>query len=321
MVLTKTNKVVSVVTPCFNEELNIDSCYEAVRSTFASMKLNLNHSYRYEHIFVDNASNDTTRLKIQALRRKDSRVKYYRNNRNVGSVGNIWIGLTVSKGDLVIPLIPADLQDPPEMIPQFIENWENGYLVIQGVAIKRNESLILQVFRRVFYFLISRLATTYIPSGANEFCAIDRRVLDSVLQTQDQKPYVRGLIHLVGSRTKYINYEKKSRVAGNSKESFRSYLDISINAFISTSVLFPRILIGLGLLVSFFSIGVGFFLAYFTLKSRGWGAVVEPQNLVWGLFFISGLQIFFLGLVAEYIISIHQQVRPRPKSFFEEIDE
>lgn len=321
MVLTKTNKVVSVVTPCFNEELNIDSCYEAVRSTFASMKLNLNHSYRYEHIFVDNASNDTTRLKIQALRRKDSRVKYYRNNRNVGSVGNIWIGLTVSKGDLVIPLIPADLQDPPEMIPQFIENWENGYLVIQGVAIKRNESLILQVFRRVFYFLISRLATTYIPSGANEFCAIDRRVLDSVLQTQDEKPYVRGLIHLVGSRTKYINYEKKSRVAGNSKESFRSYLDISINAFISTSVLFPRILIGLGLLVSFFSIGVGFFLAYFTLKSRGWGAVVEPQNLVWGLFFISGLQIFFLGLVAEYIISIHQQVRPRPKSFFEEIDE
>jgi len=321
VVLTKTNKVVSVVTPCFNEELNIDSCYEAVRSTFASMKLNLNHSYRYEHIFVDNASNDTTRLKIQALRRKDSRVKYYRNNRNVGSVGNIWIGLTVSKGDLVIPLIPADLQDPPEMIPQFIENWENGYLVIQGVAIKRNESLILQVFRRVFYFLISRLATTYIPSGANEFCAIDRRVLDSVLQTQDEKPYVRGLIHLVGSRTKYINYEKKSRVAGNSKESFRSYLDISINAFISTSVLFPRILIGLGLLVSFFSIGVGFFLAYFTLKSRGWGAVVEPQNLVWGLFFISGLQIFFLGLVAEYIISIHQQVRPRPKSFFEEIDE
>lgn len=319
--MTKTRKVVSVVTPCFNEEPNIESCYEAVRSTFASMKKDLKYSYRYEHIFVDNASDDATRLKIQALRRKDPRVKYYRNNRNVGSIGNIWIGLTVCKGDLVIPLIPADLQDPPEMIPQFIENWESGYLVIQGIAIKRNESLVLQLSRRVFYFVISKLATTYIPSGANEFCAIDRKVLDSVLKTQDEKPYVRGLIHLVGSRTKYINYEKKSRMVGNSKESFRSYLDISINAFISTSVLFPRILIGLGLLVSFFSICVGFLLAYFTLKSRGWGSVVEPQNLVWGLFFVSGLQIFFLGLVSEYIISIHQQVRPRPKPFFVEIDD
>lgn len=319
--MTKVRKVVSVVTPCFNEEPNIDSCYEAVRSTFASMKKDLKYSYRYEHIFVDNASDDATRLKVHALRRKDSRVKYYRNNRNVGSIGNIWIGLTVCKGDLVIPLIPADLQDPPEMIPQFIENWESGYLVIQGIAIKRNESLILQLFRRFFYFVISKLATTYIPRGANEFCAIDRKVVDSVLNTQDEKPYVRGLIHLVGSRTKYLNYEKKSRKSGKSKESIRNYLDISLNAFISTSVLFPRLLICVGLLVSFLSVCFGFLLAYFTFRSSGWEAIIEPQNLIWALFFISGLQIFFLGLISEYIIGIHQQVRPRPKPFFVELQD
>ncbi len=311
--------MVSIVTPCFNEESNIDSCYEAVRSVFASMNTDLKYSYQYEHIFVDNASSDDTSLKIKALRRKDSRVKYYRNNRNVGSIGNIWIGLTVSKGDLVIPLIPADLQDPPEMIPQFLVNWESGYLIIQGIAVKRNESFALQLFRWLFYFIISKLATTYIPRGANEFCAIDRKVLDSVLNTQDEKPYVRGLIHLVGSRTKYINYEKKSRKLGKSKESFRSYLDISINALISTSVIFPRLLISLGLIVSFISICFGFFIAFFTFRSTGWVAILEPQNLIWALFFISGLQIFFLGLVSEYIISIHQQVRPRPKPYFVEI--
>lgn len=309
------------MTPCFNEESNIKLCYEAVRNTFASLNRHLRYSYDYEHIFVDNASEDTTRLEVQALRKEDSRVKYYRNNRNVGSIGNIWIGLTVCRGDLVIPLIPADLQDPPEVIPQFIENWESGYLVIQGIAVKRNESMLLQLFRRLFYFIISKLATTYIPRGANEFCAIDRRVLASVLNTRDENPYVRGLIHLVGARTKYIEYEKHSRISGKSKESLRSYLDISINAFISTSVLFPRLLIGLGLLVSFLSICIGFFLAYFTIRSTGWAGIVEPENLVWGLFFVSGLQIFFLGLVSEYIMSIHQQVRPRPKPFFVEIQE
>lgn len=317
--MKKQSKFISIVTPCFNEESNIQYCYEAVRDTFERLPSTLKYSYKYEHIFIDNASEDATRSVIEALRKQDSRVKYFRNNRNVGSIGNIWLGLSVSKGDLVVPLIPADLQDPPELIPLFIENWEEGYLVVQGIVTKRNESVFWRICRRSYYYVISKLASTYIPSGANEFCAIDRKVLNSILATNDQKPYVRGLIHLTGSPTKYINYEKKKRLSGRSKESFRTYLDIAINAFISTSTLFPRLLILIGFFVSFLSILVGFAAVVFTISSSGWESIFETGNLIWGLFFVSGLQIFFLGFVSEYIISINQQVRPKPKSFFTEV--
>jgi hypothetical protein len=179
----------------------------------------------------------------------------------------------------------------------------------------------LRICRKAYYYFIATLAITYIPSGANEFCAIDRKVLNSVLATNDQKPYVRGLIHLTGSPTKYISYEKRKRLSGRSKENFRTYLDIAINAFISTSTLFPRLLILIGLFVSFLSFLVGFAAVFLTVINSGWGAILETGNLIWGLFFVSGLQIFFLGFVSEYIVSINQQVRPKPKSFFVESDD
>jgi glycosyltransferase involved in cell wall biosynthesis len=307
--------MISIVTPCYNEAENIQICHSAVRKTLEDLE----DSYDYEHIFIDNNSNDGTREEVLAIRKIDSRVKYFRNNRNVGSINNIWLGMSVAKGDLVIPLVPADIQDPPALIKQFIESWEKGYLVIQGIAIKRQESIIMRLLRRAFYFVIARLSTTYLPSGANEFCAIDRRVLDIVLQTNDQKPYVRGLIHLVGAKTNYIEYEKVARLRGKSKESLKTYFDITLNALVSTSVLFPRLLLTFGLLTSLISISTGFYVAVSSLLQSGFEGLFSAENLIWGVFLFLGLQTLFLGVIAEYIVSVHNQVRPKPKSFFSEI--
>lgn len=307
-------KLISVITPCFNEGENIRDCYESVRDVIRPFEKS--GKYEFEHIFIDNASYDNTRKEILKIRKVDRRVHYFRNNRNVGSINNIWLGLKIAKGDLVIPLIPADLQDPPGLIRDFIHHWEMGFLVIQGVAKTRDEMFFLRTLRKLFYFAIAKLSTTYLPRGANEFCAIDRKVVTAVLETGDLKPYIRGLIHLVGCNTKYIEYHKKARLRGVSKESFKSYFDISLNALVSTSILFPRFLLLLGIITSLVSTLIGVIVASFAFAKNGLLGIFEAQNLVWGVFLLLGLQIFFLGVICEYIISIHNQVRPRPKSFF-----
>jgi polyisoprenyl-phosphate glycosyltransferase len=307
-------KLISIVTPCFNEAENIYECYEAVREV--TRPLEVKGRYTFEHIFIDNASSDSTQEEILKIQKADKRVKYYRNNRNVGSINNIWLGLKIAKGDLVIPLIPADLQDPPELIVEFIENWELGYLVVQGVAKKRDESIFMRSLRKLFYFIIAKLSTTYLPSGANEFCALDRKVVEVVLETDDLKPYIRGLVHLVGCETKYIEYHKKARTKGVSKESFQSYFDISLNALVSTSILFPRFLLLVGIITSLSSTIVGIYIAFTSFIDDGVSGLFQTENLIWGNFIFLGLQILFLGIICEYIISIHTQVRPRPKSFF-----
>ena len=127
--------LISIITPCFNEAENIKDCYHAVRE--AIKPLEDTGRYQFEHIFIDNASSDNTRQIVLDIKKVDKKIRYFRNNRNVGSINNIWLGLNIAKGDLVVPLVPADLQDPPELIPEFVRNWELGYLVIQGIAKKR----------------------------------------------------------------------------------------------------------------------------------------------------------------------------------------
>ena len=308
--------LISIITPCFNEAENIEDCYLAVRE--AIRPLEDSGRYQFEHIFIDNASSDNTRQIVLDIKKVDKKIRYFRNNRNVGSINNIWLGLNIAKGDLVVPLIPADLQDPPELIPEFVRNWELGYLVIQGIAKKREEGVFLRTLRRIFYFVIAKLSTTYLPSGANEFCAIDRRVVNAVLETDDKKPYIRGLIHLVGCDTKYLHYYKKARVKGVSKESLTSYFDISLNALVSTSILFPRVLLVFGIGTSLISTLIGISVAGASFAREGTTGLFQTHNLIWGIFLLLGLQTLFLGIICEYIVSIHNQVRPKPKSFFVE---
>lgn len=294
--------LVSIVTPCFNEELSIEECLTRVKLVMATT------GYDYEHVIIDNCSTDKTFELLSAIARTDKRVKVLRNSKNVGPFVNIWIGLENCKGDVVIPLMPADLQDPPELIPELIQYWCNGFDVVQGVATDRDEKRVLKLIRRTFYSIVAFLAIEPLPRGANEFSAIDQKVLKKVLETKDRKPYVRGLIHLTSRNSIQVSYFKKSRGKGKSKESLLTYIDHAFNAIVATSTLLPRFIVAGGLVLSFLSI---VFLVISMLFS--WDQQNYFQLIIIGLM---GFNFILTGFLSEYLISIHRQVRPIPNSYF-----
>ena len=157
-------KTISIITPCYNEENNVRECYEAVRTVMNKLL----PSYNYEHIFADNASIDGTLEKLRQIAAKDSKVKVISNSRNVGPFRNMWNAMKSANGDAVIPLLPADLQDPPSVIPQFVSNWESGDLVVYGVRANREESWMMRRLRGAYYRLIRRFAEAVIPLNSSE---------------------------------------------------------------------------------------------------------------------------------------------------------
>ena len=183
-------KKISIITPCYNEENNVRECYQAVKEVVTQSLPN----YRYEHIFADNASTDGTLARLKEIAAQDQNVKVISNSRNVGPFRNMWNAMKSASGDAVIPLLPADLQDPPSVIPQFVSNWESGDLVVYGVRANREESWIMRKMRGTYYRLIRRFADAVIPLNSGEFLLADKRVIQSILTVDDAYPYIRGLI-------------------------------------------------------------------------------------------------------------------------------
>ena len=173
-----TRKLISIVTPCYNEADNVVACYEAVRSLFdGPLK-----EFDFEHIFADNCSTDATVEKLRGLAAGDRRVRVILNSRNFGPFRSNFNALLAARGDAIVVFLPADLQDPPEIIPQFVAAWEAGFEVVAGIRQEREESWLLRSIRKVYYRVVSRLANTEIPIDVGEFQLIDRQVLDSLKQ-------------------------------------------------------------------------------------------------------------------------------------------
>ena len=274
-------------------------------------------NYEYEHIFSDNSSTDGTVAKLREIAALDSRVKVLVNSRNVGPFRNMWSGMKSASGDCVIPLLPADLQDPPEIIPDFVSNWEKGYLVVYGVRANREESIIMRAARGLYYRIIKKFAAAVIPLNSGEFLLADRRVIDSVLSVDDQYPYIRGLIAQSSIKSTSVPYTWVRRKHGKSKNNFIDLIDQAINGFVSTS----RVPARLALLGGFLMSGIGVLYALFTvglvLTSNNSVPVGIPTIIV-GIFLLGGLQLLFLGIIGEYVLSIHGQVRKSPPMFLVE---
>jgi glycosyltransferase involved in cell wall biosynthesis len=303
-------KKISVITPCYNEELNVQICAEELAKVFAEELPN----YEYEHIFADNASSDLTMNKLREIASKDSRVKVISNSRNVGPFRNMWNAMKSASGDAVIPLLPADLQDPPNVIPQLVKGWEDGYMVTYGVRANREESLIMRAARGLYYRIIRKFASAVIPINSGEFLLADRRVINSILAVDDQYPYIRGLIAQTGVKTTSVPYTWVKRKHGKSKNSFISLIDQAINGFVSTS----RVPARLALLGGFLMSGLGFIYAIFTLFMVWFSNSSFPvgiPTIIVGIFMLGGIQLLFLGLIGEYVLSIHGQVRRAPAMF------
>ena len=195
--MPKNRELISVVTPCYNEEANVAECYEAVKAVFDRQL----PGYDHEHVFCDNASTDRTVEILKELAAKDRRVKIIVNSRNFGPFRSLFNGLMSTSGDAVVVFLPADLQDPPEVIVEFIRKREQGYEVVFGIRKQREEGWIMRSVRRVYYRLVSRMANIQIPVDVGEFQLVDRKVVEALRQCDDYYPYVRGMIAGCGFRS------------------------------------------------------------------------------------------------------------------------
>jgi len=298
-------KTISIVTACYNEEDNVETVYEKVKKVFAGLP-----GYRYEHIFIDNASTDRTVPILKKIAMRDRNVKIIVNARNFGHIRSPFYGLLQAKGDAVV-LIVADLQDPPAMIADFLEKWEEGYKVVLGVKKNSEESAAMFAVRRLYYNLIGRISEIELTKNFTGFGLYDKQVIDILRKIDDPYPYFRGLISDIGFESFKIEYSQPSRKRGITKNNFYTLYDMAMLGITNHSKIPLRLATMLGFFLSFVSlITAAAFLMYKLVFWERFTLGLAP--LVIGLFFFSSVQLFFLGIIGEYIGSIHTQVLKRP---------
>jgi glycosyltransferase involved in cell wall biosynthesis len=300
--------LISIVTPCFNEEENVPECYQAVRQLFEDRL----PEYDYEHIFCDNASTDNTVGVLKGLAAADRRVKVIVNARNVGPFCSTFNGLMSTRGDAVVVMLAADLQDPPETIAEFIAKWREGHEVVYGIRRQREEGRVMRWTRQLFYRTVSRCSFINLPVDVGEFQLVDRVIIDNLRKFDDHYPYIRGMIANCGFRTTGVAYTWKARKRGFSKNRLYHLIDQALNGFVSFSKVPLRICLLLGVVVSMFSIAYA--LVSLVVNLIFFRQLASPgiPTLIVALFLFSGLQFFFFGVLGEYIAAIHFQVRKRP---------
>ena len=302
-------KTISIISPCYNEAENVRACSTAVKALFAPDGP-LSH-YRCEHIFADNASTDGTVEILREMAADDPTIKVILNARNYGPFRSNFNALRAATGDAVLVFFPVDLQDPPEMIAEFVKLWESGVEVVAGARANRQESLALRTCRAVFYRLVRSLSDVDIPVDVGEFQLIDRKVWEAVVQHDDHYPYIRGIIASVGFRRVIVPYTWKARQRGLSKNNLPRLIDQALNGIFSFTSVPMRLctfagiaMAGLCFLYAMLAVGISFVRP--DLAPRGMTTVIVA------LFFLSGMQMTFIGILGEYVTSIHSQVRKRP---------
>jgi polyisoprenyl-phosphate glycosyltransferase len=298
-------KLITVITPCYNEQENIRLVYEEVKRVFDSLE-----NYDYEHIFIDNASKDKTVDILKEIAETDKRVKIIVNARNFGHVRSPFHALRQARGDAVTGVV-ADLQDPPQLIKDFIKKWEEGYKVVMAVKTRSEESRIMFALRSLFYYTLNRLSDTELVENFTGFGLYDRTVIDAINSLDDPYPYFRGLIGEIGFEAAKIEYIQPERKRGITKNNFFSLYDLAMLGLTSHSKVPLRLATMLGFLSSAVCFVSGLF--YLVYKLLYWSSfTVGMGPIVIGLFFVASVQLFFLGIVGEYVGSIHTQVLKRP---------
>jgi glycosyltransferase involved in cell wall biosynthesis len=239
-------------------------------------------------------------------------VKVIINSRNFGPFCSTFNGLMNTKGDAVVVLLAADLQDPPELIPQFVQRWQEGHQVVYGIRKVREENPFLHAIRRFYYWIVSRCADINIPLHVGEFQLMDRVVVEALRKFDDYCPYIRGMIANCGFRSTGVEYTWKARKKGFSKNHLYHLIDQGLNGFVS----FSRVPMRLCLLSGFLISGLSILFAIYSLAVNllYFGQLTAPgiPTLIVALFFFSGVQLFFFGILGEYISAVHSQVRRRP---------
>ena len=298
-------RLLSVVTGCYNEEENVRDLYEQVKQVMEGLD-----GYTYEHIFIDNASRDRTVTVLREIAQTDPRVKIIVNTRNFGHVRSGYYALLQTKGDAAIAIV-ADLQDPPRLIADFVRKWEQGYKVVLAVKTRSEESRLMFWIRRMYYDVLRALSDVELVQQFTGFGLYDRAVIDILREMSDPYPYFRGMIAEIGFESAQIEYVQPKRKRGITKNNFYTLYDMAMLGMTTYSKVPLRLATMTGFLVGVISLLVA--LVYLVYKLLFWANFsVGQAPLVIGMFFMASVQLFFLGIVGEYVGSIHTQVLKRP---------
>lgn len=298
-------KKISVVSPAYNEEGNLTPLVERVRAVFAGLP-----QYDYEHIIIDNASTDGTVSELRSLAAADPHVRGIVNARNFGHIRSPHHAILEAQGDAIIVLL-SDLQDPPELIGEFLREWENGWPVVVGVKTSSEESGLMYQLRSTYYRTIEKLTSVQVLRHYTGFGLYDRKVIDEVKRFGDPYPYFRGQIAEIGFPIKQITYGQKRRERGITKNNWYTLYDIAMLGITNLSKVPLRAVTFGGFVFAAISLLAGFF--YLLAKLIFWNKFelgLAPTMI--GLFFLGSVQLIAIGIIGEYIGSIHTIVQNRP---------
>jgi glycosyltransferase involved in cell wall biosynthesis len=297
-------KLISIVTPCYNEQDNIDELYNRVVAVMSDQP------YDYEHICIDNSSTDGTVQKIKEIAAHDSRLKLIVNARNFGHIRSPYYAILQSKGDACV-LIASDLQDPPEIIAEFIKKWEQGFKTVLAVKPESEEHSIMFGLRKIYYRLITRISEVPLVENATGAGLFDRAVLDILRTIKDPYPYFRGMLSEIGFPIATVPFKQPRRQRGVTSNNFYTLYDIAMLGITNHSKIPLRLMAMSGFLLAFLSLLVAIF--FLAAKLVYWDSFqLGTAPILIGVFFFGAIQTFFIGVLGEYIGSIHTQVRSMP---------
>lgn len=305
-------KLLSIVVPVYNEQGNIQPLYAAVTRVLASVA----DRYDYEFVFTDNHSRDGTFAELTRLAQQDPRVRVFRFARNFGFQPSILTAYAKAHGDAAVQL-DCDLQDPPELIVEFLREWEAGFKIVYGVRRSRKEGWTITLARKAFYRLINLLSEDELPYDAGDFRLVDRRVLDELRALNDYKPYIRGSLAAMGFDQKGVPYDRAARAHGKSKFGLRDLFGLAFDGILSHSTVPLRLATYTGLVVSLvtFIALLGYLVGSFLFR-KNWPAGFATLVLL--ILLSLSLNALFLGVIGEYLGRIYHQVRHRPLTIIEQ---
>lgn len=299
-------KKISVTIPCWSEEKSVQQMYERLTKMFREQL----PQYDYEIIYVDDYSPDNTRDEIRKLCAEDKRVKGIFNAKNFGYNRNVFASLLYGTGDATFMLF-GDLQDPPELLPQMVEKWEQGHQVVVGQKTHSEESQLIFFLRTCYYGLIGKLSTTKQIQHYNGFGLYDRAFIDVMRQIDDPFPYLKGLVGEYGMNIAVVQYEQSKSLRGKSGASFAKSYDAAMLGITSYTKALMRAATFLGAILGIFSVCLAIFV--FISKILNWYAYpYGTAAILIGVFFIGAVQLFFMGILGEYVLSINTRSMRRP---------
>ena len=299
-------KKISIMVPCYNEEENVIPLSEEIIKMFDKDLPN----YDYDILFIDNASTDTTRVKLRTICENNKKIRAIFNAKNFGQFNSPYYGILQTTGDCTIPVC-ADFQDPIELIPEMIKKWEEGFKIICAVKSKSKESKIMYFLRSVYYKMIKKMSSAEQIEHFTGFGLYDKSFVKVLRDLNDPIPFIRGIVGELGYKRTEIEYVQPKRRAGKTHNNFYSLYDAAMLSFTSYTKIGLRIATFIGAICSGISVIVGF--VYLILKIIYWDrfpAGIAPLIIL--VSFMSSIQLFFIGLMGEYILSMNKRLMNRP---------